>query len=108
MGFISFIKNAGKKLGEGITSAGKFIGERVAPVVHSIASTVGKYAPYAAGAAGMLGVPELGAAISGVGRFANKVADFTKGKPPEAVPSPAPPPKPGMNPAAPPYIPKGR
>jgi hypothetical protein len=92
MGFISFIKNAGKKIGEGLTSAGKFIGERVAPVVHSIASTVAKYAPYASALAGGLGVPELGVALGGVGRFAGKVADFTKGSPPPSQPPAQPPP----------------
>ena len=86
MGFISFIKNAGKKIGEGITKAGKFIGERVAPVVHGISSAIGKYAPYASALAGGLGVPELATAIGGVGRFANKVADFTKGSPRQPPP----------------------
>jgi hypothetical protein len=100
MGFISFIKNAGKKIGEGILNAGKFIGEKVAPVVHGIASAVGKYAPYASALAGGLGVPELGAALGGIGRVANKVADFTKGTPPAQPPPAQPPPKPGMNASA--------
>lgn len=92
MGFLSFIKSAGKSLGQGITSAGKFLGQKVAPVVNRIASTVGKYAPYASALAGGLGMPELGVGLAGVGRLASKVADFTKGYGQPAQPPAQPPP----------------
>ena len=101
MGFFSFIKSAAKTIGNGLSSAGKWLGEKVAPVVHGISSTIAKYAPYASALAGGLGVPELGAGIAGVGRLAGKVADFTKGAQPPAQPPPS------LNAAAKPYYPAG-
>ena len=77
-------------------SAGKWLGEKVAPVVHSVSSTIAKYAPYASALAGGLGVPELGAGLAGVGRLAGKVADFTKGSPAAQPPAQPPPARPAI------------
>jgi len=77
MGFLSFIKGVGSKVLGGIHSAGKFLGQHVAPVVSGIANVVSKAAPYVAGAAGALGAPEIGALATGAGRLAEKVKGYS-------------------------------
>jgi hypothetical protein len=77
MGFLSFIKGVGSKVLGGIHSAGKFLGQHIAPVVSGIANVVSKAAPYVAGAAGALGAPEIGALATGAGHLAEKVKGYS-------------------------------
>jgi hypothetical protein len=77
MGFLSFIKGVGSKVLGGIHSAGKYLGQHVAPVVSGIANVVSKAAPYVAGAAGALGLPGVGALASGAGHLAEKVKGYS-------------------------------
>jgi hypothetical protein len=77
MGFLSFIKNVGNKVLGGVHSAGKFIGQHVAPVVSGIASLVSKASPYVAGLAGALGQPEIAGLATGAGRIADTVKGYS-------------------------------
>ena len=79
MGFMSFVKGIGSKILGGVQTVGKFLGEHVAPIVHGIANVVQKVAPYAAGAAGALGMPEFAAPIAAAGRIAGTVKNATGG-----------------------------
>lgn len=76
MGFISFLKGVGNKVLGGVHSAGRFLGQHIAPVVSRIASIVQKVAPYASGVAGALGQPELAGPISAVSRVAGKIKGY--------------------------------
>jgi len=78
MGFVSFLKNVGKKVIGGVHSAGKFLGQHIAPVVSRVASLVSKASPYVAGLAGALGQPELAGLATGAGRVAEKVKGYSE------------------------------
>lgn len=78
MGVISFIKRTAKKIGSGIVSGAKYVGQHALPVIHGIANVVEKVAPYASGVAAALGQPELAAPISMAGKIAGNVKGITE------------------------------
>lgn len=85
MGFINFIKRTAKKIGSGIATGGKWLGQHAKPIIHGIANVVEKAAPYAAAAASALGQPELAGPISLAGKFAGNVKQATSS---EKIPAP--------------------
>ena len=85
MGFLNFIKRTAKKIGGGIATGAKWLGEHAKPIIHKIANVVETAAPYAAAAASALGQPELAGPISLAGKFARNVEKATSS---ENIPAP--------------------
>ncbi len=77
MGFLSFIKNVGKKLGHGANAAAKWIGGTAKPFVHGVANIVEKVAPYVSGAAAAVGQEGLANLAAKIGRGASVVKSYT-------------------------------
>jgi len=85
MGFLSFIKSTAKKIGSGISTGAKWLGQHAAPIVHGISSFVEKAAPYASGIAAALGQPELAAPIAMAGKIAGHVKGITESMKPKPM-----------------------
>lgn len=77
MGVISFLRGVGNKVLGAVHSAGKFIGQHVAPVVSSIANGVSKAAPYVSAGLAGIGLPEFSAPVAALGRVAGKVKNYS-------------------------------
>lgn len=77
MGVLSFIKRTAKKIGHGISTGAKWIGQHAKPIIHSIANVVEQAAPYAAAAASALGQPELAAPIAMAGKVAGNIRQIS-------------------------------
>ncbi len=77
MGVLSFLKSLPGRVLGGVNAVGKFIGNHVAPAVSGIANAIHTAAPYAAGALGALGQPELAAGAAAIGRGASLVKNYS-------------------------------